>query len=185
MPGLIKSFDSTTKRAKVQMALKRLKTDGTSISYEVQADVPIIFPSSKKYSLSFPLDPDDAVVVLFSQRGLEKFKVAYEESEPDKYGFFSQKDAIAIPGFGALETTPYDPDAINLQTTDGQNAISLSEGKIDITTTGTLTINASSVIVNAPTNITQDFSIQGALLPPDHKHTGVESGPDDTSTPIP
>jgi hypothetical protein len=203
LPGIVKSFDPGTKRAKIQVALKQLKTDGTSTSYPIQADVPVIFPASKNYILFFPLEDGDSVIMLFSQRGIEKFKTAYEESEPDKYGFFAIKDAVAIPGFGSLTTTPYDAGAINLQTTDGTNAVSISPDKIDITTPGTVTINASSLIINATTTVSEDvtlekdvivqqdlsvlgeFSIAGDALPPDHKHTGVQSGGDDTSTPIP
>ena len=132
LPGIISSYDRTTRRAVVKIGVVKLNTDGTQTSYPAIADVPILFPASNRYLFSFPLEDGDPILILFSQRGLQIFKQTYEESVPTKSSFFSFTDAVGIPGFGQLSTSVVDPAALSMQTTDGQTYIALKDGDIHI-----------------------------------------------------
>jgi len=204
LPANIKTYDASTKRAVVEISLNLVTTNDEELPYPAIAEVPVIFPASSQYIIQFPLVEGDNVLVLFSQRGLSQFKETYTQSKPDDSGFFSLKDAVAIPGFGSLSNTPAQSDALTVQTVDGSTFMALKPGQITLTATkvvinGDLTINgltqandditvtglATSDDMTANNGmITQTLSIDGASLPPNHRHGGVQSGGSNTGTPV-
>ena len=156
VPGVIQAYDPMTKRAEVQIALKTLI--GTPEEHEahdrpVILDVPILHPSGGGYVIHLPLAAGDAVMLLFAERGIEKFKTTFEISEPTMEAFFMERDAVAIPGFGAMEITPAG-DGLTIQTEDGAQFIHITaEGDMTVTSTQSLTINAPTVTINSTTTV--------------------------------
>ena len=149
LPGLIVSYETSTKRATIESAIRRVKTDGTTMDYPSLLDVPILFPSGGGYILQFPLDVGDPVLVLFSQRDLTDFKSTFEKSTPNNYGMFTLKDSIAIPGFGALTNVPAVPDALTIQNTTGTSYISMTSTNTTIQSTR-VDINGALFINGVP-----------------------------------
>ena len=186
LPATISSYNSTTKRAVVNIALNLVKTDDSETAYPAVADIPIIFPSSSKYIVHVALEQGDPILVLFSQRGIANFKQTFSQSTPDIVGFFSLKDAVGIAGFGSLTTTPAASGGITIQSTDGQTFINLQDNAVQIKST-VVTIDGNMVVTGTVTADEVDttiLNIDGNVLPSDHRHGGVEGGSDETGTPI-
>ena len=114
LPGLVVSYDAATRRANVQ----------------------VLFPCGGQSAFTFPVEAGDAVLLVYSQRGLRDFKKTHAMSQPGVESFFSYRDAFAIPGFGPVGA--WEPE----------HEIAISSGGIRIKTSGTVSIEASEVTVN-------------------------------------
>jgi len=205
MPGLIVSYDAAKRRATVQLAIDRLKTDGTRMELPALVDVPTLFPSSKKFSIQFPLEKDDPVMVCFSSRDLSAFKVSYAQSAPQRSGgLFQIKDGVAIPGFGNLTNTPAKTDAITIQNAAGTTYVAVEENEVTavgvqkVTATapvielnGNVTINGDVEINNtAPVQVSNGLInssgdiVSGTVSLETHLHSAVTTGPDVSGPPV-
>ena len=179
IPGVIKKYDPATKRAEIQIALNLLigrvgeSTQPESHNRPIVLDVPIIHPAGGGYVVHFPLQPDDAVLLIFNERGIDKFKESFEISDPDIGNFFMEKDAVAIPGFGALEITPAG-EGSSFQTEDGEQYIHIEDnGEIIINATTSITaqVGTNNVIIddgtieaNADTSITAQVGTNNIVI---------------------
>ena len=130
MPGIVESYDAETRRAVVKGALKVVTTKKEEIEREAIHNVPVVFPSGGGFAMTFPLEPGDPVLLVYSQRGLANWEKTLGVAAPDMFGFLSEKDAIAIPGFG---------------TDEPEHQIAIEPGGVRIKTTGTLAIEAQDV----------------------------------------
>ena len=135
MPGIVESYDAETRRAVVKGALKVVTTKKEEIEREAVHNVPVLFPSGGRSAFTFPLEPGDPVLLLYSQRGLANWKKTLDVAAPDIIGFFSEKDAIAIPGFG---------------TDEPEHQIAIEPDGVHIRTTGKLAIEAQDVTFRRP-----------------------------------
>ena len=99
-------------------ALAVVLNDGTQVDRPVISNVPVLFPASGfmdrmgGFLQSFPLMPGDPVLLVFSMRGLARWKLTNGRLSigdmapiPDVDSMLSERDAIAIPGFGPKRAT--------------------------------------------------------------------------------
>lgn len=98
-------------RIDVQPLPNRMLQDGTERPATTILNVPVMFPASKKASLTFPIDVGDTVLCVFSQRSLDTFKA---QSDNSTYSLqdrrrFSLRDAVAIPGLFPFDLAINDP----------------------------------------------------------------------------
>ena len=201
LPGIINSFNPSTKRAMIQIAINQLLTNGNASAYPLLVDVPVIFPSGGGFNINFPLSSGDAILVVFSQRALDNFKQTFSQENGNPIGFFSLKDAVAIPGFGALQNTPATSNALNLQNNSATNYISVTNSGI-IITAPTVTVNGDMLINGSVTwtgtaqglgggaaqfgagGISSDGDIvSGSISTQTHVHGGVTTGGGSTGGP--
>ena len=181
-PALVVEYDGLTKRAVVQPALDLLTTDGQDVARAVLADVPVVHPSGGGYLVHLPLQAGDAVMVVFSERGISQFKQTFQQQGADRGVVMSESDGIAIPGFGALSVTPAG-EGVTMQTEDaavyvevhtdrvkvvkGQQDVEITDagltgsitGTVDVTSSGNMTLMAPTVNVNG--NMIVSGSITG------------------------
>ena len=160
LPGIVLSYDSQKSRARVQPATDLLFTDGTTQARAAILDVPVLHQCSRRYLLHVPLEPDDPVWLMFSQRSLANFKRTLQRSAPLTEDIMSEQDAVAIPGFTPLNITPQ--NGLTMQTTDGTTFVSLENGSV--------TINAITVTING-------LNVNA------HTHGGVTAGGDTSGVP--
>ena len=132
MPGIVESYDAETQRAVVKGALKVVTTKKEEIDREAIHNVPVVFPSGGGFAMTFPLEQGDPVLLVYSQRGLANWKKTFDVAAPDIIGFFSEKDAIAIPGFGPTQG-------------ELEHMIAIESDGVHIKTTGKLAIEAQDV----------------------------------------
>ena len=120
LPGIVTGYDPNLRRARVIPALDMLFTDGTSMCHPVIVDVPVLWPGTNRWQMTFPLEDGDGVLLVFSARDISGFKEAGElltRPASDRIMFLS--DAVAIPGFGNSEFVPVASDAVAVQSADG------------------------------------------------------------------
>ena len=128
MPGIVAEYDPATKRARVNPAMAMVleplpnPSPATSngrgprtIDRALILDVPVLHPSGGGYVVHLPIAAGDPVMLLFSERGITAFKQTYTRAVPDMGSLMSERDAVAIPGFGALAVAPVEPDALCIQ----------------------------------------------------------------------
>jgi len=106
MPGRIETYDYTNRSVTVQPLLKKVFTEGESLEYKILANVPVIFPSSQESGMTFPLNRGDGVLILFSERALERWKSNGALTEPGDSRKFDLSDGICIPGLFAFNQKP-------------------------------------------------------------------------------
>lgn len=164
VPGIVQSYNQQTKRAVVRPALRRVRTDGGTFDLPAIVNVPIVFPSGGGFTLVFPLQNGDALPLVFSQRGLSRFKDVYEVTDPDT-ALFDLKDAVGLAGFGALTISPATTNGTSLQSEDGSNHIFVENGKIQVTSTASVIVNCQNATVNATngTDHNGDLRVDGTI----------------------
>ncbi len=120
-PGVIVSYDAATQRATVALGIAvRVKRPGGAVVHEAPVtvpNVPIAWPQAGGYSLTFPLAAGDEVMLVFSSRSLDEWKLGaarsgVEASDPRR---FAVQDAVAFPTKAAtppLPSTNYDAAAL-------------------------------------------------------------------------
>lgn len=98
-------------RVDVQPLPKNRLRDGTTKDSATIPNVPVIFPSSSKSSITFPVDVGDTVLCVFSQKSLDSFKASNsaETYSPVDSRRFDIRDAIAIPGLFPFSQSPNNP----------------------------------------------------------------------------
>ena len=134
IPGVVKEYDFTTRRARVQPAVDLLLTDGTTLEKPIILDVPVIFPAGGGYTVHFPLMPDDPVMLFFSERDIANFKEKLEVGPPLSADIMAIQHAVCIPGFVLEDTVLAHPatagpgEALIAQSNDGQAWIHLLRG---------------------------------------------------------
>lgn len=165
-------------RVDVQPIPRAVKPDGESIDRAIITNVPVIFPASSKAAFTFPIDVGDTVLCVFSQRSLDQFKSASDNTTytPRDKRKFSIRDAIAIPGLFAFDAAINNPNKrtwthstrdtvmVNNIGSGQENEVRLKEnGDIEIKTNQDFfaqfnngTIECNNLTINCQNNFTID-----------------------------
>ena len=166
LPGVIHRYSPRTRRADVQPQIRTMLTDFSTASRPIVTDVPVVTPFGGGFGMYLPLKPGDNVLMVFAMRDLSEFKQTYKESTP-LAGILELGNAIAIPGFGPLNMTPVDQNAVCLQAEGGNPYFEMATNEV-VTRMGnsrirmtsdeilmevgeaTIRITADDILVNAP-----------------------------------
>jgi len=102
IPAIIEAYDKTSQKASVQPAIQKKFKFPDGIEQNLQppviTDVPVIFPSGRYSSLTFPLEKGDGVQLLFCERAIERWLASGGVTENGVPRRYDLKDAVAIPG---------------------------------------------------------------------------------------
>lgn len=91
----------------VQVIVNKRTADGEVREYPPVLAVPVLFPSSSSAMLSFPINVGDTVLLVFSQRSLDNFKLGASDChEPSTNRKYSINDAVAIPCIFPFSKSP-------------------------------------------------------------------------------
>jgi hypothetical protein len=96
-PGIVKSYDSTTQVASVQLAVQLKGENGEMTTVPVLDDVPVCWPGGASGGLHVPLAAGDTVMVLFSESDFSGWWDTGSVSAP-KMLARHDLNAVAIPG---------------------------------------------------------------------------------------
>lgn len=161
--------DLGQQRITVQPSINFKYKDGKEEEQAVIMNVPVVFPASRTSSLTFPINVNDTVLCVFSQRGLDVFKSGSGyPATPLDYRRFSNRDAIAIPGIFPFAKAVNNPAKHNLAHslndmvmvhnigTSGECEVRLKEsGDIQINTPNhKVIVNCTDAEVNATSSAT-------------------------------
>lgn len=119
LPGKIVSYDYTEQKATVQPLLKKKYADDEIQSLPEITNVPVVFPSGTNFSMHWPLNNDDSVLLFFSERSLDNWLSTGGEVAPSDPRKFDLSDAIAIPGLIPFPDTIAPPDNTSFHITLG------------------------------------------------------------------
>lgn len=116
MPGRVEAYDATTQKADVQPLVKRRYTDAAGVEQverlPVVPSVPVIFPGAGEYSITFPVDIGDVVLLVFADSSLDLWLARGGEVDPEDTRSHALTDAVAIPGLrpfrSAIDGVPSD-----------------------------------------------------------------------------
>lgn len=190
IPAKILNYNPVTQKAVIQPTITALLKDGRVIPYPELEDVPVMFPSTNKSMLTFPIEINDTVLLVFSQRSLDNWLSTENTTpvNPSDYRKHDFSDAIAIPGLFSFPRAINAPDKHTLthSTNDlviAHNIGSANENEVRLKEDGTITISSgagtkltlnldgtvsldapTSLTVNAPTTAwTGDIAVTGDI----------------------
>lgn len=107
IPGKIVSYSATERKAKVQPLIKIRDNNNDTFQIDPIDNVPVIFPSTAKFNLVFPLEKDDGCLLLFSEVSLGNYLNGKGNIvDADDSNRFELTDCICIPGLWGLKNTP-------------------------------------------------------------------------------
>lgn len=102
MPGRVDSFDKDTQRAVVQplLPVTLVDADGEPSDYECPLiyNVPVVFPSTSKFQVTFPIEKNDRCLLVFADRELNGWQANGAVTPPATSRTHDLTDAIAIMG---------------------------------------------------------------------------------------
>lgn len=212
MPGIvvrvINSLQGQTVDVQPSINVKMFD-DSTAVERPNILNVPVVFPASSTSAITFPLNPGDPILLVFSERGLDSWKSGNGyPSTPTDYRMFDYQDCFAIPGAFPTSRAPNNPAkrrwghstndlvvAHNLGS-GSEVELRLSEsGSLIINTDMAVQINANEAQVNVPNstwtgNITHTgtFMNSGAVISngvtlSTHTHNQLPDGGGDAEQP--
>ncbi len=149
LPGVVVSYDATSKTCSVQPAVHLLvptEADPDEDYVEelpVLLDVPVAWPRAQGYSLVGSLSPGDSVLLVACDRDISGWRRSGKASEPDTAQVHSWSSAIAIPGLqpdsGGF-ATPSDKAAL---ASDLDKLIGILKGWSPVTSDGGAALKAA------------------------------------------
>lgn len=112
IPGRFESFDGEL--ASVKPLIKKKYIDDEIEALPVIVGVPVLFPSTNEFQMTFPINKGDGCLIIFSMRDISNWIANGGDSEPVDLRKYDITDAMAIPGlFSPIESTiEYDEDDV-------------------------------------------------------------------------
>lgn len=124
LPGHIVKYDPSLQKAEVMPNIQKKYYNGEVKDMPIISNVPIVFPRSSKSFIKFPLDIDDGVLLIFSERALERWLSVGGVVEPGVNRKFDISDCIAIPGlYSFADPIPDSSDNFIIRHNDGSFVI--------------------------------------------------------------
>lgn len=124
LPGVIVKYDDALQKAEVKPSIQKKYYNGKVTGMPIITNVPIVFSRSKDSFFKFPLKAGDGVLLIFSERSLERWLSVGGIVEPGSNRKFDITDCIAIPGlFSFAEPAPETGNNLVVQHKNGQFVI--------------------------------------------------------------
>jgi hypothetical protein len=102
LPGVVQSYNSATQTATIELQVRRALTDDNDqIIFEdlpVIQNVPVCFPRSSVYFVSFPIVPGDTGDVIFAETSIGQWRAVEGTAFPDDIGRHTLSGAKFYPG---------------------------------------------------------------------------------------
>lgn len=170
-PGVVTSVsgDLSDLRVNVQPSINELYADGTTEEHLDILSVPVIMPGGANTLISFPIVAGDTVLLVFSQRSMDNFKIGNgQPTQPNDARKFQAEDAIAIPGLFTFSKSanrpgirkyPHNPktDLVIAHNIGSGTEVMLhfkNTGDLIVNTEQSVTVNCKTGIVNATESYT-------------------------------
>jgi hypothetical protein len=164
-----------------------------AVSLPVLADVPVLMPSAGGWSVTFPIQPGDECLLVFSDTALDSwFQSGGTSNYPISTRRHSLSDAIAVFGLRSQPrglqnyssgSCQVRNDAANVILDLAPNQITLTAPNISINASQAVSIQAQTITISGSQGVTitgnQQTKIEGKTFLT-HLHTGVQSGGSDT-----
>jgi len=107
LPGQIVTYDFKKRKASIKPLIKKRYLSGDVEPLPIIYDVPVVFPGTDRIGFHFPLKKGDRVLIVFSQRSLDKWLDSGKDVDPQDRRKFDLSDAVAIPGMYPFSSNNY------------------------------------------------------------------------------
>ena len=148
MPAIVTEYDGTN-RVTVQPVVKRKFKGQESSRLPAIADVPVVFPGSGGYWLTFPVEVGSWVLLVCSQRSIDAWKNSFdgEPGDATTARLFAFSDAVAVPGLLPFSKSFETGSGLQLRDKSGDTKIKILDGVITITNgSGTVTMDETGKV---------------------------------------
>lgn len=179
-PGRIVSFDPVKQLASVEV-LREQYLVGVDILYKevsmpILKDIPVHFPQSKGFCITFPIQVGDYCLLIFSDKGYDHWlyedgskigKFSDNTPKPDFFKDHDISDAIAIVGVNSIlkAIKSFNPSSAEFRNANNDQRITLNpDNTIEINTTNTVTITAPTVNIVGNVNITGALTVSETIV---------------------
>lgn len=196
MPAKILEYDYTKQKAKVQPLLNQKYNDGEVIKLPIIHNVPVIHPASGGASITFPVNADDTVLLVFSEKSLEEWLSNGEQVTPDDPRQNDLTDAIALLGLNPFSRTSPAANNTDLLIKYAGSEVKLKpSSEIDVNSNTINIIGSNEIKLNSSTEIkveapeikleATEIKLNGDVKINNssynlHTHSGVTSGSSNT-----
>jgi hypothetical protein len=200
-PGIIQSVNFSKMTCEVVPAIQGVIEDEngvkTFVSLPVLVDVPIKFPSSKGFIITFPLEAGDEVEVTIASRCIDAWWQSGGIQKPMEARMHDLSDGFAYPGLRSLPNVApaISSTDIQIRNNSGTAYVSITPaGKVNVISASEVDITAPLVKVTGTLQVVGSITataIQaaevtvGAIPLSAHKHTGVSTGAGMSGGPVP
>ena len=170
LPGFIVEFDPETQRASVQVGIRRVPRKDrldevvTPITIPTIQNVPVVFQRGGGFCMTFPVQPNDECLLIFSERELDEWQTNGGVVTPKQTRKHNYTDAIAIVGLSSLPNTiqNFNTSAVEMSNSSGSVKTTFSETQIQWNVDAvTMTLNSTGLQVMGGT-ITSDQNIESS-----------------------
>ena len=192
LPGIVTNVSrlgsEQTVDVQPSVLMQLMGTDETwfDVSPPVCIHCPAQFPSGGGVTLTFPVAVGDECLLVFASRCIDGWWQQGGVAKQAEYRMHDLSDGFALLGFrskphvlSALSTTEAE-----LRSDDGSTVIGLNP------ITSTLTLKATNIVIQGNVALTGNLGVSGSLandgvdIGKTHKHSGVQSGSNNTGNPI-
>lgn len=160
LPGIVNSYDPAHMTCSVQPALQARQTlpDGSQqwATLPLLIECPVVFPGGGGFTLTFPLQPGDECLVVFSSRCLDYWWQLGDVQQQAELRMHDLSDGFVLPGVRSLPRVISSPSttAVQLRSDDGLASLSIAPNhQITVTTTAPVSVTARTVTVTATEGI--------------------------------
>ncbi len=113
--GKISAITSSAQTVEVQLQIKRLAQDGTSIQLPVLVDCPYFILQGGGACIGMPIKIGDYCIVLFNDRDIDMWWSTANVADPNSMRKHSLSDGIALVGLNpSTKVITYDGNAIDI-----------------------------------------------------------------------
>jgi hypothetical protein len=167
IPATIVTADVVTKRATVQISMKKIRGDGTAYAIPPIPDRRIAYPAGGGWSITWGLSPGDEVLLSCADRDIEDLLARGGVVAPKSGRKHSESDSIVLPfSYGKGAALAGNPTELTIGRDDGSAKITISLGGV-VTIDG-LTLKWGSAAVSSATKGTElnaliDSSLTAAI----------------------
>jgi hypothetical protein len=155
LPGVIESYDSKKRLAKVTPQIKKKYNDGSELIYKPIDNVPVIFIGAGSSGLRLPESEykGQNCLILFCEQSIDFWKAKGELTDPGNSREFHISDAVAIVGLNSFNNTD-----------DGGNELVLFWNDAKITISSDNSIKAENSNGNYELKANGQFAVNGTNL---------------------
>ncbi len=108
IPAVVVSYDATKQRVSVQPLIKQARRDQTDErvvdELPVITDVPVEFPGSGAFSITWPIKKGDTGMLQFCEGSIDKWKTRGGVVDPNDDRRFNLSDAVFHPGVRSFKS---------------------------------------------------------------------------------
>ena len=151
LPAIVQSIDTVEQTVDVQPTIKR-KINGEIVDLPLLTGVPIRYPKTTDFSITWPIKTDDHVMIIFAERSIDNWLINGDLQNPGDIRKHNLSDGFAIPMMYPQTDLITSFDATNLQirTTSGAG--------ITLTPAGIIELNGNADFVTAFTDMQTAFN---------------------------